>query len=239
MNPSREEALFALALEKPAAERGALEIRQTSVNPKVIDCPNPASGKTTIEGVAKDGIQLRAKARVTVRTNLDRLVGGATEETIIARIGEGIITAVGSSDSHLHVLEHPDRISKAVLARGLDAHTAFEIVSIDIAEMNVGENIGARLRADGADAASRVARANAEGRRAMAVAAEQEQIARIEESRAKLLDAEAEVPHAMAEAFRSGHLPIMAYYELQNVQADTAMRETLARTCGLNSSSGN
>lgn len=217
------------------AGRNVLEAVQTSVYPKVIDCPPKGRGASMLEAVARNGIQLKTKVRVTVRANLQKLIGGASEETIVARVGEGIVSAIGSAEDHLEVLENPDYISKAVLARRLDAQTAFEIISIDIAEMNVGENIGARLRADGADATSRVARANAEGRRAMAVAMEQEQLARIEESRAKLVAAEAEIPLAMAEAFRSGRLRVMNYYELQNVQADTEMRESLARCYGAES----
>ena len=215
------------------AGRNVLEAVQTSVYPKVIDCPPKGRGASMLEAVARNGIQLKVKVRVTVRANLQKLIGGASEETIVARVGEGIVSAIGSAEDHLHVLENPDLISKEVLARRLDSQTAFEIVSIDIAEMNVGENIGARLRADGADAASRVARANAEGRRAMAVAVEQEQLARIEESRAKLVAAEGEVPRAMAEAFRSGRLQVMNYYEMQNIQADTEMRESLARSYGV------
>ena len=172
--------------------------------------------------------RLKVKARVTVRANLDQLIGGATEETIIARVGEGIVSAIGSSDSHTQVLENPDRISKAVLARRLDSQTAFEIVSIDIADIDVGDNIGARLQADQAEADTRVARANAEGRRAMAVAQEQEMIAQMEESRAKVVEAEAEVPRAIAGAFRTGHLGVMDYYKLRNVQADTDMRKSIA-----------
>ena len=215
------------------AGRNVLEAVQTSVYPKVIDCPPKGRGASMLEAVARNGIQLKVKVRVTVRANLQKLIGGASEETIVARVGEGIVSAIGSAEDHLHVLENPDLISKEVLARRLDSQTAFEIVSIDIAEMNVGENIGARLRADGADAASRVARANAEGRRAMAVAVEQEQLARIEESRAKLVAAEGEIPRAMAEAFRSGRLQVMNYYEMQNIQADTEMRESLARSYGV------
>ncbi len=210
------------------AGRNVLEAVQTSVYPKVIDCPPKGSGKDTLEAVARNGIQLKVKARVTVRANLQQLIGGAGEETIIARVGEGIVSAIGSSHDHMEVLENPDRISKAVLARRLDSQTAFEIVSIDIADIDVGENVGARLRADQAEADTRVARARAEGRRAMAVAAEQEQIARIEESRAKLVDAEAEIPKGMAEAFRSAKLGIMDYYKLRNVQADTDMRRAIA-----------
>lgn len=210
------------------AGRNVLEAVQTSVYPKVIDCPAKNSGKDTLESVARNGIQLKVRARVTVRANLQQLIGGAGEETIIARVGEGIVSAIGSSDDHMEVLENPDRISKAVLARRLDSQTAFEIVSIDIADIDVGENIGARLRADQAEADTRVARARAEGRRAMAVAAEQEQIAKIEESKALLVDAEAEVPKAMAEAFHTGKLGIMDYYKMRNVQADTDMRRSIA-----------
>ncbi len=189
------------------AGRDVLDAVRTSVHPKVIDCPDPArSGKTTLSAIARNGVELRIRARVTVRTNLGQLIGGATEETIIARVGEGIITSIGSSDTHLVVLENPDRISKAVLDRGLDAHTAFEIVSIDIADIDVGENIGARLQADQAEADTRVARAEAEQRRAEAVAVEQEFKAEVAEQRARLVLAEAEVPQAMAEAFRLGHI---------------------------------
>ena len=177
---------------------------QTSVYPKVIDCPPKGSAQQKLSAVARNGIELRVAARVTVRANLQQLIGGATEETIIARVGEGIVSAIGSAEDHKHVLENPDLISKAVLARRLDSQTAFEIVSIDIADIDVGQNIGARLQADQAEADTRVARARAEGRRAMNVAAEQEMIAKIEESRAALVEAEAEVPKAMAEAFRSG-----------------------------------
>ena len=180
--------------------------------------------------MAKNGIQLKVKARVTVRANLNQLIGGATEETIIARVGEGIVSAIGSADSHTQVLENPDRISKAVLARRLDSQTAFEIVSIDIADIDVGDNIGARLQADQAEADTRVARANAEGRRAMAVAQEQEMIAQIEEMRAKVVEAEAEVPQAIAAAFREGNLGILEYYKYRNVQADTDMRKAIAGT---------
>jgi uncharacterized protein YqfA (UPF0365 family) len=178
--------------------------------------------------VAKNGIQLKVKARVTVRSNLNQLVGGATEQTIIARVGEGIVSAIGSSDKHSDVLQNPDRISKAVLARRLDSQTAFEIVSIDIADVDVGDNIGARLQADQSEAGMRVARANAEGRRAMAVAREQEMIAQIEESRAKLVAAEAEVPKAISSAIREGTLSITDYYKLRNIQADTDMRRSIA-----------
>ncbi len=210
------------------AGRDVLEAVQTSVYPKVIDCPAKASGRATLDAVAKNGIQLKVRARVTVRANLQRLIGGATEETIVARVGEGIVSAIGSSESHERVLQNPDVISKAVLARRLDAQTAFEIVSIDIADIDVGDNIGARLQADRAEADMRVARARAEGRRAMAVAAEQEETAQVEESRAKLVEAEAEVPKAMADSFRSGRLGILDYYKLRNVQADTDMRASIA-----------
>jgi uncharacterized protein YqfA (UPF0365 family) len=210
------------------AGRNILEAVQTSVYPRVIDCPPKNSKRPTLDAVAKNGIQLKVKARVTVRANLDQLIGGATEETIVARVGEGIVSAIGSAETHKEVLENPDRISKAVLARRLDSQTAFEIVSIDIADIDVGANIGARLQADQAEADTRVARAQAEGRRAMAVSQEQENIAKIEENRAKLVEAEAEVPRAMAEAFRTGRLGILDYYKLQNVQADTNMRGAIA-----------
>jgi uncharacterized protein YqfA (UPF0365 family) len=210
------------------AGRNILEAVQTSVNPRVIDCPPKNSKRPTLDAVAKNGVQLKVKARVTVRANLDQLIGGATEETIVARVGEGIVSAIGSAETHKVVLENPDRISKAVLARKLDSQTAFEIVSIDIADIDVGDNIGARLQADQAEADSRTARSEAEGRRAMAVSQEQENIAMIEENRAKLVEAEASVPLAMAEAFRSGKLGILDYYKLQNVQADTNMRGAIA-----------
>jgi uncharacterized protein YqfA (UPF0365 family) len=210
------------------AGRNVREAVQTSVYPKVIDCPGKNSGRESLDAVAKNGIQLKVKARVTVRTNLYQLIGGATEETIIARVGEGIVSAIGSAERHTDVLENPDVISKTVLARRLDSNTAFEIVSIDIADIDVGANIGARLQADQAEADTRVARANAEGRRAMAVAREQEMIAGIEESRAALVEAEAEVPKAVAESLTSGQLGIFDYYKLRNLQADTDMRRTIA-----------
>lgn len=188
------------------AGRDVLDAVQTSVNPKVIDCPDSASGKTTLSAVAKNGVELKIRARVTVRTNLQQLIGGATEETIIARVGEGIITSIGSADSHFTVMEHPDQISKAVLHRGLDAQTAFQIVSIDIADIDVGENIGARLQADQAEADTRVARAKAEERRSFAIAREQEMKAAVSENRARVLSAEAQVPKAMSEAFRAGRI---------------------------------
>ncbi|KPK85813.1 MAG: hypothetical protein AMJ81_02665 [Phycisphaerae bacterium SM23_33] len=209
------------------AGRDILDAVQTSVNPKVIDCPNPASGRATIDAVAKDGIQVKAKARVTVRANIDRLVGGATEETIIARVGEGIVTTIGSAATYKEVLENPDLISKKVLEKGLDAGTAFEILSIDIADVDVGENIGAKLQADQAEADKRRFQAEAEKRRAMAMAREQEMQAMVRENRAKVVLAEAEVPKAIAESFRSGNLGIMDYYRLRNIQADTGMRESI------------
>ena len=211
------------------AGRDILDAVQTSVNPKVIDVPNPAFGQPTIDGVAKDGIQLRVKARVTVRTNIKSLVGGATEETVVARVGEGIVNAIGSAEDYKHVLENPDHISKAVLNKGLDANTAFEILSIDIAEIDVGENIGAKLAADRAESDKRRFQAEAEQRRAMAVAHEQENVAKQAENRGLVVLAEAEVPRAIAEAFRSGNLGVMDYYKLKNMQADTTMREAIAK----------
>jgi uncharacterized protein YqfA (UPF0365 family) len=210
------------------AGRDVLESVQTSVYPKVIDCPPRGSTKPSLDAVARDGIQLKVKARVTVRANLQQLIGGATEETIIARVGEGIVSAIGSAENHKAVLENPDVISKAVLAKRLDSQTAFEIVSIDIADIDVGANIGARLQADQAEADTQVARARAEGKRAAAVAEEQENQAKIQQSRASVVLAQAAVPLAMAEAFRSGKLNIMDYYKLQNVSADTEMRKSLA-----------
>jgi uncharacterized protein YqfA (UPF0365 family) len=212
------------------AGRNVLEAIQTSVNPKVIDCPDPSKGRQTVDAVAKDGIQLKAKARVTVRTNIDRLVGGATEETIIARVGEGIVTTIGSAENHKTVLENPDMISKRVLEKGLDAGTAFEILSIDIADIDVGDNIGANLQASQAEADTRVARAKAEERRAAAVATEQENLAAVQENRAKVVLAEAEIPLAIADAFRKGHLGINEYYNIRNIQADTEMRAAIAGT---------
>jgi uncharacterized protein YqfA (UPF0365 family) len=204
----------------------------------VIDCPGKNSGRESLDAVAKNGIQLKVKARVTVRTNLYQLIGGATEETIIARVGEGIVSAIGSAERHSDVLENPDVISKTVLARRLDSNTAFEIVSIDIADIDVGANIGARLQADQAEADTRVARANAEGRRAMAVAREQEMMAAIEESRANLVDAEAEVPRAVAESLAGGQLGIFDYYKLRNLQADTEMRRALSSPAAAPSAAG-
>ena len=220
---------FRTAASIDLAGRDVLDAVRTSVTPKVIDCPNPASGKSEVAAVAKNGIQVLAKARITVRTNIARLVGGAGEETIIARVGEGIVSTIGSKGSHQDVLENPDSISKTVLARGLDAGTAFEIVSIDIADVDIGNNIGARLQADQAEADKRVAQANAEKRRAMAVAAEQEFKAKVMENRAKVVEADVQVPLAMAEALRKGNLGAMDQYRLQNLQSDTRMRDSIAR----------
>jgi uncharacterized protein YqfA (UPF0365 family) len=225
-------AKIALTFEQGAAidlaGRDVLDAVQTSVRPKVIDAPDPKKGRETLDAVAKDGIQLKVKARVTVRTNLERLVGGATEETIIARVGEGIVSSIGSAESYKNVLENPDRISKGVLDKGLDSQTAFEIVSIDIADVDVGDNVGARLRVDQAEADKQMAQAEAEKRRALAVAREQEMKALDQENRAKVTLAEAEIPMAMAEAFRSGRLGIMDYYGMKNIQADTDMRKSIA-----------
>jgi len=204
------------------AGRDILDAVQTSVNPKVIDCPDPEKGRDTVDAVAQDGIQLKAKARVTVRANIERLIGGATEETVIARVGEGIVTTIGSAITYKGVLENPDKISKAVLAKGLDAGTAFEILSIDIADVDVGENVGAQLQAAQAEADMRRAKAEAEKRRAMAVAREQEM-------RAMVVENEAKVPLAMAEAFQKGNLGIMDYYRMKNIVADTQMRDSIAK----------
>jgi len=209
------------------AGRDVLDAVKTSVNPKVIDCPNPETGKLTIDAVAKDGIQLKAKARVTVRVNIDALIGGASEETIIARVGEGIVTTIGSAGTYKDVLENPDNISKRVLEKGLDAGTAFEILSIDIADIDVGSNIGAKLQADQAEADLRRFQAEAEQRRAAARAREQEMLAEVQENRAKVVLAEAEIPQAIAQSFRDGNLGIMDYYKLRNLQADTDMRKSL------------
>ncbi len=218
----------AIDLATKGTGKTVLEAVRTSVNPKVIDCPAASSGKVTIDAVAKDGIAVKVKARVTVRTNLDRFVGGATEETIIARVGEGIVTTIGSSVSYKAVLENPDRISKTVLEKGLDSGTAFEILSIDIADVDVGENVGAKLQAEQAEANKLIAQAQAEVRRAAAVATEQEMVARVSEMRARVVEAEALIPMAMAEAFRNGNLGVMDYYKMKNVQADTGMRESIA-----------
>src|SRR4051812_22702148 len=210
------------------AGRNVLDAVQTSVNPKVIDCPDPSKGRQTIDAVAKDGIQLRVKARVTVRTNIPRLVGGATEETIIARVGQGIVSTIGSAHDHKAVLENPDEISKKVMSTGLDAGTAFEILSIDIADVDVGDNIGAQLQAAQAEADKKRFQAEAEKRRALALALEAENKARIEENKALVVLAEAEIPKAISEAFRTGRLGVMDYYKLQNLQADTSMRGSIA-----------
>ncbi|ODA31238.1 flotillin-like protein FloA [Planctopirus hydrillae] len=210
------------------AGRDLLEAVRTSVYPKIIDCPDPRKGSSTLDAVAQDGIQLKARARVTVRTNLQQLIGGATEETIIARVGQGIVRAIGSTENYKKVLENPDRISQTVLELGLEANTAFEIVSIDIADIDVGENVGARLSADQAEADMRVAQANAEQRRAEFTAREQEMIAEVQANRAEVVLAEAEVPKAVAEAFQNGALGLLDYYELKNVQADTQMRSAIA-----------
>lgn len=210
------------------AGRDILEAVQTSVKPKVIDCPATQSGRGTIDAVAKDGIQLKARARVTVRANLARLVGGALEETIVARVGEGIVTTIGSANTHKDVLENPDRISRVVLDRGLDAGTAFDILSIDIADIDVGENIGAKLQADQAEADKVRFQAEAEKRRAMAVAQEQEFRAEEQKNQALVVLAQSEVPKAMADAFRSGNMGVMDYYRMNNIQADTKMRDGIA-----------
>jgi uncharacterized protein YqfA (UPF0365 family) len=209
------------------AGRDVQEAVGTSVNPKVIDVPSGAMGRNTIDGIAGDGIQLKVKARVTVRTNLDRLVGGATEETIVARVGEGIVTTIGSAKNHMEVLENPDKISKMVLQRGLDSGTAFEILSIDIADIDVGDNIGARLKIDQAEADKKVAQAQAERQRALAVAREQEMVALVQENRAKVVLAEAEIPKALADALRAGNIGVMDYYQMQNILADTRMRSSI------------
>lgn len=222
----------AIDLATKGSGKTVIEAVRTSVNPKVIDCPNPASGRTTIDGVAKDGIQVKVKARVTVRTNLERFVGGAQEETIIARVGEGIVTTIGMAESYKYVLEHPDDISKVVLKRGLDVGTAFEILSVDIADVDVGENINASLQEKQAIANKNMAQAQAEIRRASAVALEQEMLAKVQEMNAKLVEAQAQVPLAMAEAFRKGNLGVMDYYRLKNIEADTGMRQSIAQTDG-------
>ncbi len=223
---SADKANLGLSFERAAAidlaGRDVLEAVKMSVIPKVIETP-------LVAAVAKDGIQLKAIARITVRANIERLVGGAGEATILARVGEGIVSTIGSSDSHKHVLENPDRISKSVLSKGLDSGTAFEILSIDIADVDVGTNIGAKLQTDQAEADLKIARAKAEERRAAAVALEQEMIAEVSRQRAKVVEAEAEIPKAMAEAFRSGNLGVMDYYTMKNIQADTQMRDAIAK----------
>ncbi len=221
------------------AGRDILDAVKTSVNPKVIDCPDPGKGRQYLEAVCRNGIQLKAKARVTVRTKLERLVGGATEETIIARVGEGIVKAIGSAEDHKQVLANPNMITQTVLHSALDSQTAFEIVSVDMADIEVGENIGAKLQADQAAADLRVAQAEAEKRRAAAVAREQEMRALCEENRAKVVEAEAQVPQAISGAFRDGKLGVMDYYNMRNLQADTAMRSNIsAMTGGGENSSG-
>src|SRR3954468_12924718 len=216
------------------AGRDILDAVQTSVNPKVIDVPSASMGQTTVDGQAKDGIELKVKARVTIRTDIKQLVGGATEETVVARVGQAIVNAIGSAEDYKHVLENPNTISKAALNMGLAANTAFEILSIDIAEIKVGENIGAKLRADQAASRLRRFQAEAEQRRAMAVAHEQENVAKQAENRAAVVLAEAEIPKAMAEAFRKGNLGVMDYYKIRNVQADTSMREAIAKPVDAN-----
>ncbi len=225
---ARIDLLWETATAIDLAGRDILEAVRTSVDPKVIDCPHVGGSKKTIDAVAGDGIQLRARARVTVRTNIARLVGGATEETIIARVGEGIISTIGSAQTHLAVLENPDNISKTVLAKGLDAGTAFEILSIDIADVDVGENIGATLQAHQAEADKARFQAEAEKRRAMAVAQEAEHRAEEQKNRALVVLAEADVPKAMAEAFRIGNFGVMDYYNMKNVISDTDMRSSIA-----------
>lgn len=217
------EITFARATAIDLAGRDVLEAVQMSVNPKVITTPKVAA-------VAKDGIQLIAQSRVTVRADLDRLVGGAGEETIVARVGEGVVSTIGSAESHKKVLENPDEISKTVLAKGLDAGTAFQILSIDIADVDVGSNIGAKLQTEQAEADKQIAQALAEGRRAMAVAQEQEMKARVHEMRAKVVEAEAEIPLAMSQAFREGNLGVMDYYNMKNVASDTKMRDSISRS---------
>ena len=215
---------FKTATAIDLAGRDVKEAVQTSVYPKVIDCPK----ESKVSAVAKDGIEIQAKARVTVRTNIEQLVGGATDDTVIARVGEGIVSAIGSAATYKDVLENPDNISKAVLSRGLDAGTAYSILSIDIADVDVGRNIGAHLEADQAEADKKVAQARAESRRAMAVAAEQEMLARVQEMKAKVIEAESEVPKAMSQAFRDGNLGIMDYYKMRNIQSDTDMRTSIS-----------
>ncbi len=222
------------------AGRDVYDAVRTSVNPKVIDCPDPNKGNTLLDAVAQDGIRLLVKARVTVRANLERLVGGATEDTIIARVGQGIVSAIGSSSTYKDVLENPDHISQRVLGRGLDAQTAFEIVSIDIADVSVAgvsgtrevANVGALLETERAEADKKMRQAEAEGRRAMAIAYEQEMRARVQEMQSKVIEAQAEVPLAISQSFRDGNLGVMDFYRMQNILADTSMRESLSRDEG-------
>ncbi|MDH3069110.1 flotillin-like protein FloA [Akkermansia sp. N21169] len=218
----------AIDLAVKGTEKTVLEAVRTSINPRVIDCPNPASGQTRLTAVARDGIAVAVRARVTVRTNLDLFVGGATEETVVARVGEGIVSAVGSASSYKDVLEKPENISQKVMDKGVDASTAFEVISIDIADVDVAGNVGARLQAEQAEADKQIAQAKAEVRRAAAVATEQEMSARTQEMRAKVVEAEAEIPMAMAEAFRNGNLGVLDYARYQNVIADTKMRDAIA-----------
>ena len=222
-NKANIDLTFKMAAAIDLAGRDVLEAVQMSVNPKIIDTP-------AVAAVAKDGIQLIARARVTVRANIKQLVGGAGEETVLARVGEGIVSSIGSANSHKAVLENPDSISKVVLGKGLDAGTAFEILSIDIADVDIGKNIGAMLQMDQAQADKNIAQAKAEERRAMAVALEQEMIAKAQEARAKVIEAEVEIPLAMADAFRNGNLGIMDYYKFKNIQADTDMRESISKS---------
>ena len=219
----------AIDLAVKGTAKTVLEAVRTSINPKVIDCPNPESGSDKITAVARDGIAVNVRARVTVRTNLESFIGGATEETVVARVGEGIVTCVGSSKSYKDVLENPDSISKLVLEKGVDSSTAFEILSIDIADVDVADNVGARLQIEQADADKQIAQANAEVRRTAAVALEQEMQAKAEEMRAKLTEAEAQIPIAIAEAFQKGNLGVMDYAKYQNISADTTMRESISR----------
>jgi uncharacterized protein YqfA (UPF0365 family) len=220
------------------AGRDVLDAVKTSVNPKVIDCPNAAQGRQFLEAVCRNGIQLRAKARVTVRTKLERLVGGAIEDTIIARVGEGIVKAIGSAEDHKQVLANPSLITQTVLHSGLDSQTAFEIVSVDMADIEVGENIGAKLQADQAAADLRVAQAEAEKRRALAVAREQEMKALVEENRAKVVESESQVPQAIADAFKGGRIGVMDYYNMRNLQSDTSMRNNVATLAAGGEASG-
>lgn len=219
----------AIDLATKGTGKTVIEAVHTSVNPKVIDCPKSDQNKNTIDGVAKDGIQVKVRARVTVRTNLDRFVGGAQEDTIIARVGEGIVATIGSAETYKQVLENPDQISKVVLNRGLDVGTAYEILSIDIADIDIGENVGAKLQVSQAEANKNMAQAQAEIRRASAVALEQEMKAKVEEMQAKVVEAQAAVPLALAEAFKKGQLGVIDYYKLENLKADTAMREQLSK----------
>jgi len=214
------------------AGRDVLDAVRTSVTPKVIDCPDPRKGRNTVDAVAKDGIQLKAKARVTVRTNIDKLIGGATEETIIARVGEGIVTTIGSAASFKDMIENPDLISKTVMGKGLDAGTAYRILSIDVADVDVGENVGAKLQAEQAEADSRRFQAKAEELRAQMVAREQEMKAEAQKNRAAVILAEAEIPKAIAQAFREGNLGILDYYKLKNIQSDTDMRDSISKIGG-------